>query len=157
MPSLSGLGRSAKSSRHIRAGLMNAVAARLSPPARTKLLCAINHLPTHYRRHNLPRKLPPIKRRVVRQRARLRGCESPALLGIEDGHVGKIALAKRSAPAQVEDARRAGGKKVDDASQWNLALAMKLCHSQRQSCFQSCNSESRPLKFDLLLMRGVGS
>jgi hypothetical protein len=59
-------------------------------------LFPIHNLPTHNRRHNFPRKLPAIERSVLRFGFPLRGFVSPALLGIENRHIGMAATGQRA-------------------------------------------------------------
>src|SRR5580658_9062537 len=84
------------------------------------LVPAVNNLPAHNRRHNLPRKLPAIKRSIARQRPRLGGFKGPALLGVENGYVGEVAAFERSASAEIKNAGGSGSKKLDNARQRNL-------------------------------------
>src|SRR5208337_1602359 len=83
---------------------------------------SVHNLPTHNRNHNFPRKLPSIKRSIVRQRPRFRGFERPAFLGIEDGYVCGVAARQRATAAEIENARRASGKEFNDTRQRDLVL-----------------------------------
>src|ERR1700683_1077633 len=112
----------------------------------------IHNLPAHNRSHNFPRKLPPTKRSIARQRPRLGGLKCPTLFRVEYGYIAKVSALQRSAPAKIEDARRASGKEFDDARQRNLVLAVQLRYSKRQRRFESSNAEGSALELDLLFM-----
>ena len=89
------------------------------------LLRPINNLSTHNRGDNFSCELPAVKRCVARFGARLRGLEGPTLLGIKDGDVGEAAAGERTAAAEVEDARGACGKELDNSGEWDPVFAVQ--------------------------------
>src|SRR5450631_960330 len=86
---------------------------------------------------------------------RLGGVECPALLWIEDGHVGVAATRKRSAAREVEDSCGTGSKEFDDTRQRDLVFTVELCDRQGQSGFQAGDAETGSFEFDLLFVGGV--
>src|SRR5271166_5802113 len=74
------------------------------------LIRAIYNLPTRNSRHNFPRQLPAIKRSIARQRPRSGSLKCPALLRVEERHVGEVSASQRTAPAQIKHPRGTGSE-----------------------------------------------
>ena len=67
------------------------------------------------------------------------------------------AARQRSATAQVEDSRRAGGKELDNARQGNFVFAMQFRDREPKRGFESSDAKGRALELDLLFVAACGA
>src|SRR4051812_29726648 len=79
----------------------------------------------------------------------------PALLGIEDGDVGKRVGGEGAAAFEIDDAGGVGGHEFDDASERELALAMKMSDDEGEGDFESGDAEGGLVELDFFFEEGV--
>src|SRR3954466_10455230 len=108
------------------AGDVNRGLGRALPQSTPRLIRSEGNPPTHNGRDRLPGQLPPIKRCVPGFRARPGSFECPALLRIEDGHIGMTAPNQSSPAPKIEYACWAGREQLNNSAERDALFPMQL-------------------------------